>query len=186
MDTFDLKKFITEGRLMKETGRRNQNKGHEFIHKYLTDTGVDPTVSSTDELDIYELGGYEGFEEDRSKVFSVIKDVERAGGTLNLFLEPYDLDLTADGSTLIINVKGNDAVNEGQYADNTIEMDGHDIDLDSFKWEVYNKDRTDPELVYAAYTNGEELAPEHYDALNDMYFDDFNEWAWDYGTVSYK
>ena len=118
---FDFKKFVAEGSLLKENyGSRHHHPGHELIHKYLDDSGVDPTnVGWEEKLRIDDIRGYEGYSEDQSALFKLIKDVDRAGGETELFLEPYDVKLETygDDETLRIEIiDGSDAVNEDDSA----------------------------------------------------------------------
>jgi hypothetical protein len=191
MDNFNLKKFITEGRLLKENyGSRHHHPGHELIHKYLDDSGVDPTNAGWEEkLRIDDIRGYEGYSEDQSALFKLIKDVDRAGGETELFLEPYDVKLETygDDDTLRIEIiDGSDTLQESEeYADNIIEFNGEDIDLDTMRWKVYDKDRSDFDLESVENTHGEEINFETLDAFTEMYFDKFSQWVWDYGDIRY-
>ena len=139
MDNFNLKKFITEGKLLKESTSlsktRNHNPGHAFVQEWLKSSKADPNdIGWEDKINTRDIGGYEGYNDDVDAVKSLIRDVESQGGEAELWLEPYEVKLETYGDHETLRVEiidGNEEFNPIEEGDS---RDGGQEEEHLLKW----------------------------------------------------
>lgn len=77
-----------------------------------------------------------------------------------------------------------------EYADNMIEFNGRNVDLDTaeFEYDEDGHDRTGVALMAISYADidEEELGDEELQAFEEMYSDNLPYWVYDYGTATPK
>ena len=184
MEDFDLRKYLAEGRLLKEgihdmdilsTGhtnygvRKDISPQEKFLRSHAAIIRTKPLLKKFEGLKYEDIIRMAEIDDLTTKEMS---DVEYIEDRIYTHLEYWD------------DIPLNEEKDDITKSDNVIEFNGDDVDLDTLEWKVYNKDRTDPELVSASYTSGEELNPETLDAFTEMYSDDFNFWVWTHGTTN--
>ena len=76
--------------------------------------------------------------------------------------------------------------NSEGYADNMIEFNGRDVDLNSaeFEYDKDGNDRTSVALLSVSYSDGEELNDQELEAFEEMYYDDLPYWVYDHGNAT--
>ena len=99
MDNFDLRKYLAEGRLMKESSsNRHHHPGHEFVREWLKASKANPNdIGWEDKINTRDIGGYEGYNDDIDAIKSLIREVESQGGETEMWLEPYEVKLETYG-----------------------------------------------------------------------------------------
>ena len=155
MDNFDLKKYISEGKLLKETKEKDY---YNLLKKYLKGTELDFVTERRFEDMMLKRGNYDSFEDfldDELDFFQEEGNVEIINKIKSTFLNKIKLlkeylDLEIDGDQVTINASS------GEYS-GFIEDDGT-VD---FSVTGYEEEREDGEIDFDEDNWKDILGPNH-------------------------
>ena len=155
MDNFDLKKYISEGKLLKETKEKDY---YNLLKKYLKGTELDFVTERRFEDMMLKRGNYDSFEDfldDELDFFQEEGNVEIINKIKSTFLNKSKLlkkylDLEIDGDQVTINASS------GEYS-GFIEDDGT-VD---FSVTGYEEEREDGEIDFDEDNWKDILGPNH-------------------------